>query len=459
MSSQTAPLTVSGLRENRAWTVTATARPALTVLACTLLVKLVATGKEFVVAGAFGRSDGLDAFLAAFLVPGLLINLVAESMSQALVPELIRVRMQHGIESARELLAVSFTRLCLMLLAVCVAAEVAAPLWIRLVGWSFPPEKRALTLQMAAALLPFVLLGGVAATCGSVLNTTQRYAAPVIAPGIIPIITVIAVAGFAGRIGSWALVAASLTGAAIYAAWMLLATSRAGYPIRLRWSGAEESRRVIWWQQRTVLASSLVASGGLLADQAMAASLAPGSVASLAFAGRFVSVALTVAAGVASAVVGPHVATLAAKRDWLECRAALRRWSVLAWTSSATIAIVLILGSDALVRICLQHGAFGAGDSAAVSRVLAFSALQIPFFAASRVHYRFLLAARRADLILLCGTVNLVLDVALNLVLMRTLGVAGIAFSTALWTFSTWLFLLVCTRRVLLRAEAERGDV
>ena len=40
-----------------------------------VLVKLVATAKEFVVAGAFGRSDAMDAFLIAYLIPGLLVNL------------------------------------------------------------------------------------------------------------------------------------------------------------------------------------------------------------------------------------------------------------------------------------------------------------------------------------------------------------------------------------------------
>jgi len=44
-------------------------------------------------------------------------------------------------------------------------------------------------------------------------------------------------------------------------------------------------------------------------------------------------------------------------------------------------------------------------------------------------------------LILWCGVINLVLDVVLNIVLMRWMGVAGIALATSLWTVSTFLFL------------------
>jgi putative peptidoglycan lipid II flippase len=68
-------------------------------------------------------------------------------------------------------------------------------------------------------------------------------------------------------------------------------------------------------------------------------------------------------------------------------------------------------------------------------------AIQIPFFACSRVFYRFLLAMKRSDLILSCGILNLVLDIGLNVVLMRRYGVAGIALATSLWSASTFFFL------------------
>lgn len=70
------------------------------VLAAGTVVKIAATLKEFVLAGIYGRSDAMDAFLAAFLIPNLLVNLIAESMNQALVPTLIRVKIREGHERA-----------------------------------------------------------------------------------------------------------------------------------------------------------------------------------------------------------------------------------------------------------------------------------------------------------------------------------------------------------------------
>jgi putative peptidoglycan lipid II flippase len=90
-----------------------------------------------------------------------------------------------------------------------------------------------------------------------------------------------------------------------------------------------------------------------------------------------------------------------------------------------------------------------------VAAVMAMYAIQIPFFVASRVFYRFIVAMRRTDLALYCGMLNLILDIVLNLVLMRRMGVAGIALATSLWTVSTFLFLWYWTGRLL--AETDPG--
>ncbi len=71
-------------------------RAAISVGAAGIFVKLLATFKEIAVASVYGRSDAMDAFLAAALIPSLLVNLISESMNQALVPTLVRVREQEG---------------------------------------------------------------------------------------------------------------------------------------------------------------------------------------------------------------------------------------------------------------------------------------------------------------------------------------------------------------------------
>jgi putative peptidoglycan lipid II flippase len=431
-------------------------RAAASVGATGILVKVVASLKEITVAGVYGRSDAMDAFLAAALIPSLLVNLISESMNQALVPTLIRVREHEGRERAGQLLSSSMVWMCILLIGASLAMALAARGIFPLIASHFPPAKLALSIRLFYTLLPIVLITGVATNCTAVLNTVHRFALPALAPAVISISIIAGALLLAGRCGIWAVVYATLAGSLLHAgmvAWMMRAH---GYPFRLRWYGMTEATRTVGRQYGPVLLSGVVASGGLLVDQSMAAMLPAGSVSALVYANRFVSVVLTLLAGAISTAIVPYLAGMVAHRDWAGCRHTLRSWTRLTMLVSTSIAALLIVGAHPLVRVALQHGAFGPRDTAIVAKVLAMYAIQIPFFSTSRVFYRFLIAMLRTDLVLYCGLINLVLDVILNMILMRRYGVAGIALATSLWTVSTFFFLGYWARNLLARAQSTK---
>ena len=430
-------------------------RAAASVTAAGILVKLVATLKEVSVAGVYGRSDAMDAFLTAALIPGLLINLISESMNQALVPTLIRVREREGHESAQRLLSSATLWMCILLAAASAAMAITARGFFPLIASHFPTAKLELSLRIFYALLPVVLLTGIATNCTAVLNTFDRFAWPAMAPVTISAAIILGVLTLGDRLGIWAMVYATLAGALIHAALMAWMMEAHGYRMRLRWYGMTEATREVAHQYGPVLLSGVVASGGLLVDQAMAAMLPAGSVSALVYANRFVSVVLTLLAGAISTAVTPYFSEMVAQRDWGACRQTLRTWVRLTALVSAPVALTLIIGSRMLIRVAFQRGAFGPHDAAVVAPVLAMYAIQIPFFVSSRVFYRFLVAMRRTDLILYCGVINLILDIVLNLILMHWFGVAGIALATSLWTISTFFFLWYWAARVLPRKDAE----
>ncbi len=432
-------------------------RAAVSVGAAGVFVKLVATFKEIAVASVYGRSGAMDAFLAAALIPSLLVNLISESMNQALVPTLIRVREQEGTDRAQELLSSSMLWMCLLLGAACAGMALAARGFFPLIASHFAPAKLQLAVQLFYRLLPVVLITGIATNCTAVLNTLDRFTLPALAPTVISVCVVFGALVFGGRFGIWAMVYSTLAGSLLHAVIVAGMMEARGYRFRLRWHGMTQATREVADQYGSVLLSSVVSSGGLLVDQAMAAMLIAGSVSALVYANRFVSVVLTLLAGAVSTAIVPHFSRMIAYHAWAGCRHTLRTWVRLTAVVSAPIAALLIAGARPLVRVALQHGQFGPRDTAVVASVLAMYAIQIPFFVTSRVYYRFLVAMRRTDLILYCGILNLGLDIVLNLVLMRWFGVAGIALATLLWTVSTFFYLWYWSRKLLARAIAAEA--
>ena len=419
-----------------------------------VVVKLVATAKEYAIAGIYGRSDAFEAFLTAALIPGLLINLISESMNQALVPTLVRIRSSEGHGPAQRLFSNALVCTCLFLVIASVGMALSARFFFPLIGSHFAVWKLNLAVHIFYGLLPVIVFTGIASLCTVVLNATGSFALPALAPIATPFAILAAAPLFASQFGIWAVVYGTVAGALLHVIWIVSMLNAGEYRLTLRWFGMNEATHEVARQYWAVFLSSLVASGGLLVDQSMAAMLPAGSVSSLAYAGRFVSVALALFGGSISSAVSPFFSELSANGDWNGCRHTLRIWAWSAAGVGTIVAAALIFGARILVRFTFQHGVFGAQDASAVSGVLVMYALQIPFFVCSRVYYRFLVAMQRTDLVFFCGLLNLALDIVLNFVLMRRFGVAGIALATSLWSASTLMFLGYWSWRVLAKLES-----
>jgi len=189
-----------------------------------------------------------------------------------------------------------------------------------------------------------------------------------------------------------------------------------------------------------------------------------GSVAALNYANKIVNMALTTAAPALSTAVLPYFSKMVAASDWQGCRHTLKRYSLLVISAAVPFTLLLIVMSRPLVKLIFQRGAFTAADTALVSSVQICYSIQIPFFIWGMLFVRFLSSIKRNDLLMYASGVNLVVDVVMNLILMRFWGVAGIALSTSLVYIGSFAFVAISTRRILAHerfspvAPATAGD-
>src|SRR5947209_3376182 len=184
-------------------------------------------------------------------------------------------------------------------------------------------------------------------------------------------------------------------------------------------------------------------------DQSMAAMLPAGSVAALSYAKKIVTAVLAIGATALSTAALPYFSKMAVEDDWHGCRHTLKRYSALVASTAVPFTVVLIVFSRPLVRLLFQRGAFTGMDTELVSWVQICYSIQIPFYIVGMLFVRFLTSIRRSDVLMYASAINLALDVILNLVLMRRMGVAGIALSTSLVYLVSCLFLAACSVRLL----------
>lgn len=424
-------------------------RAALTVGLIGLLAKAALGGKELVIAQWFGRSDALDAFLIAYLLPSFVMNLLTGALASALVPVLVETRHRNGQEATERLVSsVAFLSL-VVLSAVALLLALLAPLYLPWLGSSFSPEKLLLTRKLLYVLLPWIVLSGMAAMASCVLNSGEKFALPALVPVVTPLVTILFILLVARRAGPFSLAAGAAAGSLLEAALLVYFLRAHRTRFSLRWGGTDESLRSVLSQFAPMLAGAFLMGSATVVDQAMAAMLPGGSVAALNYANKIVNMALTTAAPALGTAVLPYFSKMAVAGDWQGCRHTLKRYSLLVISAAVPFTLLLMAFSKPIVRLIFQRGAFTPADTALVSTVQICYSIQIPFFIWGMLFVRFLSSIRRNDLLLYGACINLVVDVVLNLILMKYWGVAGIAFSTSLVFVVSWMFVATCVLRIL----------
>jgi len=431
-------------------------RAVMLVGGFSVLVKVAATIKELLVANSFGRSDAVDAFLIAFLIPQTIINLSTTSFSASLVPVFARVRAERGQLSAQSLLMRTLVASEAALVGLSALLGFCAPWIMRALGSNFSPAKRDLTCYLCYWLLPYVVINGFTIILGAVLNVYRRFLVTSITPLLTPLLTLLTVALYANRWGIWTLVIGTLIGAITEALVTLLAFLVCG--LRLTWGGDDLGHEVksVLKQYLPLLGAGVLTGGIGLVDQSITASLPAGSVAAFAYGTKVVAVILTVASVSLGTVLIPYFSEMAAQNDWQGCKRTISIYSRLLLIVCVPLTIGMITFSHPLIRCLYQHGAFTANDTRVVSAVQIAYAISIPFMSLGCIYVRFLSSVRRNEILMLVGVINLVLDIVFDIVFGKMFGVAGIALATSLFYVASCALLIYFGRRELRRLSQDR---
>jgi len=425
----------------------------LTVGGMTVMVKLVSTAKEMVVAHQFGVGDGLDAFLIAFLLPSVAINVIAGSFNAALIPTYIQIRDQQGKQAAQSL----FSSVMICSIALLVTASIllafVAPHAIATIGSGFGPEKLAFTRNLFFILLPALPLSGMFVTWAAVLNAGERFALTAITPVMTPLVIIVVVRELNSPWGIYSLAIAIMTGTILEGALLARALRRQGISIVPRWHGFNPATRQVIKQYAPMIAGGCLMSSTGLVDQAMAAMLTPGSVSVLNYGNKVSSVVIGIGAIALSTAVLPQFSRMVSARDWTGVRNTLRTYTRLMLIATLPITLLLVVMSRLLVGLLFQHGAFTEANTMDVASVQSMYMLQLPFYVTGMLFVR-LISALKANHILMLGTmISFALNITLDYLFMKWLGVAGIALSTSVVYLVSFCYLGFISMRSLRRAS------
>jgi putative peptidoglycan lipid II flippase len=423
-------------------------RAAIVVALLSIVGNVAALLRDAVVARRFGLGDQLDAYLTALLLPTVGIGVISGSLTVALLPVYVRVREREGHAAASELIARSLGRAMTTLVLVALGLAVVSPVILPWLAPGFPPAKLLLVRQLLYLLLPSLVLSGMAALWTAVLNAGERFVMAALAPIAVPLSTLAAIVAFP-RFGVHALAAGTTVGFGVVAVLVGTTLWNGGLSPLPRFRGMTPAVQSVFDEYWPMVIGALFMSGTNLVDQAMAAMLGAGSVSALSLGGKLTSAAAGIASVAVGAAVFPPLSRWVASEDWRGLARGYRQYTLLVLALGVVAAGTLTLGARSLVDVVFAGRAFGEDEVLRVAAVQRFLAWQLPCAAAGLIGARLLSALGRNRVLMLIAGVNLLVNAAGNLVLMRTFGLAGIALATSVTYLISFAAITVAVQREL----------
>jgi putative peptidoglycan lipid II flippase len=400
------------------------------------------------------------AFIVAFKLPNMLRDLVGEGASNAaFVPVFSEVRHTRSEEEFRALVAAAMSAMLMLLGGLTLLGVVLAPMLLQGInslgvftgGDPTSPEDIDRVVHLTRWTFPYLFFIGMTVFAMGALYTVKHYSTPSWSPALLNISIIGSVLLFMNRFEepAHALVLGVWVGGVAQMAvqfWALRKHTGVLWPnFRLTHPGV----LTILALMAPVVIGQAAGEVNKLVDTLFAYKLGAEAVTALYYANRLVQLPLAVFGMAAAAAVLPSASQAHAAEDPAEVRRLLLQGMRMSAFLVFPSTIGLMIFGEPIVRLLFQHRATFTGlDTERTATALLIYGAALPAFAWIKVLVTGFYAAQDTRTPVLISAGSMLLNIVLNLLLVRHLGYKGLALATSIaFIVNVSLLYILLTRR------------
>jgi putative peptidoglycan lipid II flippase len=418
----------------------------------TLVSRVLGLFRDALAAAVFGVTAYYSAYLTAFTLPNLFRRLLAEgSLTAAFIPTLQEELHRGGKPATFALLSKVSSWLLL------VSGGIAGLAMLVFSHSRAIPGLQArwyLAGDLTVILFPYLALIALAAAFNASLNVLERFTEPALSPIWLNLAMIAALAGAGlhlahSRLGEihW-LCAGVLVGGSLQMLVPAAILVREGWRPRFDLELSPGVRQIVLLMTPGVFGTAIYQIN-ISVSRLLANGLSDSAVALYFNANRLMEFPLGVFAVAVSTVVYPLIARHAVADDRGAMAVDFRKGLRLILIINVPAAVGLMLLSHPIVSLIYRHGVFTAANARAQAQLVALFAIGLPFFSVANLTIRAFYAVKDTATPVKIGAIDFGINVAVSLVLMRWLGVAGLVVaSTTAIIVQTLLLQRALARRL-----------
>ena len=418
-----------------------------TVAGLTGLSRIFGFIRDILTAAILGAGPIADAFIVALKLPNLFRRITAEgAFSVAFVPLYSEKLEKNGTEAADSFASNTFMVMLSILTGFVIIALWVMPWIIYAIAPGFTGDELRfdLAVNLSRITFPYLLLISLTALLGGVLNAKDKFAPFAAAPVLfnLCLIGALLTAGHfetAGHAMAYGILLAGI----LQLLYLYVSAREQGVKIKIATPRIDINIKKTFKLMGPGVIGAGVMHINLFADLIIASFLKTGSISYLYYADRLNQFPLGMVGIAVGTALLPMLSRAMTKDDLGEAKDLFNRALEMCLLLALPAAIALAIIPTQLISTLFERGAFTATDTATTATVLMAYALGLPAYIAIKVFSTAHWARQDTVTPVKISIIATLINIALSLILIQFIGVAGIALGTGL---TGWLQFAMHTR-------------
>lgn len=423
-----------------------TAKAAAGLMIITMLSKVLGFAREMALGNAYGTTGVADAYVIAMNIPTVIFALIGSSLATSYIPLYSEIRENKG---SKEALNFSNNVLSIVLLIsiglLFIGFFFTEPI-VKLFAIGYKGEQLLLTIKFTRILFISIIFIGSTYIIKSFLESNDDFFTPGISgfPYNIIIISSIVLSVYTKQ---EVLVWGSLLGVASQLIIQLPAATKKGYRFKFKINIKDENLKKMLILITPILIGASANQLNALVDRTLASTLVEGSVSALNYANRLNQFVIGTFVVSISAVIYPLLSNLSSKNDSKQFGEAITTSINAIALLVLPISIGAIVLAEPIVNILFERGAFTSEATKMTSIALTFYSVGLLAIGIRDILTKAFYSLKDTKTPMKNGVVSVIINIITNLILIKKMGIGGLALATSISAFVGVILLFTSLRK------------
>lgn len=421
-------------------------KTAFAIMFITVASKILGFVREIALSYIYGASTITDAYLISLTIPGVVFSFIGAGLGTGFIPMYSRIKEEQGVVAANRFTNNIINGTLLFSSIVVLMGLIFARPLVRIFASGFGGEAQEITIQFTRISIFAIYFTGLAGIYSGYLRLHDSHLVPNLTG--IPMNVIIILSVFiSSKTTVYALLLGTLLARALEVLLMAPFAKKKGFQYEPVLDLRDENLRSMVAIALPVIVGVSVNQINVLVDRTLASQIAVGGISALNYASRLNGFIQGLFVLPVSSVMYPMISSMASRQNLGGLKNMLTDAIGIINLMVTPATIGAIIFAEPIVELLFGQGAFTSEASAMTSSALRFYSIGMLAIGIREILTRAFYALQDTKIPMQSGVIAVGINVVLNVILARFLGIGGLALATSIANVVATVHLLLALAR------------